>query len=227
MDRLSRREFIYLSASLSLVFPFQAFALNIEKNYSVTRYPNTILVLKKAFKSEMLAHKHYVAFTQKALVENYLNIAYLFHALSLSEKIHADNYKRIIGVFGSQAESISVTIDVRDTKSNLSRSAEREMEKINITYPGFLITLETESCEEAIINCMYSWKSHRQHEEKVEEMLRYSGFFFGMMAKKIEKKNLDFFGCKICGSTIDEKPKSPCNICNRSLSHYEKVDRPA
>ena len=225
MDSLSRREFVYFIAPLSLVSPFQAFALAREKHVPSIRFPITIAVLKQAFRSEMIAHKHYVAFARKALAEDYPNIAYLFQAFSFSEKIHAVNYERLVGELGSRIETIPIATDVRDTKSNLSRAAAREMEKINTIYPRFLRKLETESCEEAIINCMYSWKSHRQHEEKVEEILRYSEFFFGAVAKNIEKKTLDFYVCEICGSTIDEKPASPCDICNRSRSHYLKIER--
>ena len=86
--------------------------------------------------------------------------------------------------------------------------------------------LETESCEAAIISCMYSWKSHQQHEEKARQILHSSGLFFGSVAVKIEGLRLDFHVCRICGSTIDEKPHAPCTICNRSLSNYDRMQRP-
>ncbi|RZB36956.1 MAG: hypothetical protein SRB2_01756 [Desulfobacteraceae bacterium Eth-SRB2] len=227
MDKFSRREFIYISASLPLVFPSRSFAINVEKNYPIISYPDTIWVLKQAFKSEMIAHKHYVKFAKKALAEKYPNIDYLFHAFSFSEKIHADNYKRIISKFGSNIKNNLVSIDVGDTKSSLLKAAQEELKKIEKTYPEFLKKLETELCEEAIINCMYSWKSHCQHEEIVRTIQRYSGLFFGSVAREIEGVNFDFHVCEICGSTIDEEPNSPCQICNRSMSHYKKVGRPA
>jgi len=186
-----------------------------------------MLVLKQAFKSEMMAHKHYLGYVEKALAEKFPNIAYLFHAFSMSEKVHADNYERIINKLGSKINIIILSIDVCDTKSNLIKAAENELEKIKTTYPHFLEKLETEECEEAIINCMYSWKSHRQHEKKVKEIQKYSGMFFGSVAKKVEGIDLDFHICEICGSTIDKEPNSPCDICNRSMSHYKKVNRPA
>lgn len=179
MDKFSRREFIYLSASLPVVFPYRAFALNLDKNDPTTCYPNTLLVLTQAFKTEMMAYKHYVTFAKKALSEKYPNIAYLFHAFSFSEKIHADNYKRIVSKFGRDLKNNLVSIEVRDTKSNLQKATEEELKKIQRTYPDFLKRLETELYEEAIINCMYSWKSHCQHEEKVKTILKYSGFFSG------------------------------------------------
>jgi len=226
MDKFSRREILYLSAALPLVFPYRAFAIDVEKNYPKISYPITVWVLKQAYTYEMVAHKHYVEFAKKALTEKYPNIAYLFHAFSFSEKIHADNYKRIISKFGNNIKNNLLSVDVSDTKSNLRKAAQEELKKIEKTYPEFLKKLETELCEEAIINCMYSWKSHCQHEEMVRTIQRYSGLFFGTVAKEIEGINFDFHVCKICGSTIDEAPDSPCQICNRSMSHYKKVDRP-
>lgn len=226
MEKLSRREFIYASASSFLFFPLSAYAINIEKNNSTTQPSNTIVIIEQAFKSEMTAHKHYTGYVEKALAENFTNIAYTFHAFSISEKIHADNYKRIITESGSEIKNNFMPIDVRDTKSNLISAAEKELEKIEITYPNILEKLETDGSEEAIIYCMYSWKSHRQHEGKIKELQKYSGMFFGTVAKKIEGMDLDFHVCEICGSTIDEEPNSPCVICNRSMSHYIKVMQP-
>jgi len=226
MNKFSRRELLYLSASLSLLFPLQAYAMKEENNAKINDYPTTILALKKAFKAETIAYRHYLAYVEKALKEDYPNIAYMFYAFSFSEKIHADNYKRILNELGSDIAKVLVQINVHDTKSNLQKAAEKELEKINKFYPELLVTLEPELYEEAIVNCMYSWKSHRQHEATVTEIQKYSGMFFGSVAEKIEDMNLDFHICNICGSTIDEKPQSPCEICNKSLSHYFKVDRP-
>jgi rubrerythrin len=226
MSGFSRRKFIYFSAFLSLVYPGIALAAQSKKDNYVTAYPKTLYVIKRAFRVEMIAHRNYVGFTGKALQEGYPNIAYLFQAFSVSEKIHAENYKRILAAFGQKAESAEIGINVHDTKSNLRQAARNELDKINITYPEFLNNLEAERCEEAIVNVMYSWKSHQQHEEKVNEILKYSSMFFGSGASEIEGTKLDFHVCDVCGSTIDEPPRSPCIICNRSIANYRKVVRP-
>ncbi len=226
-NKLSRRDFFYLSAYLSLLFPIPAYSINRENKDTRVDYTNTILALKKAFKAEMSAHKHYLGYIEKAIAEKYPNIAYMFHSFSSSEKIHAENYKRIISELGDQIEDTLVPIGVGDTKSNLQKAAEKELSKIEIFYPELIETLTSESFEDAIINCMYSWKSHRQHEKKMRQLQKYTGFFFGKVSNRIEGMNFDFHVCEICGSTIDEEPKSPCEICNRSMSHYQKVNRPA
>ena len=44
--------------------------------------------------------------------------------------------------------------------------------------------------------------------------------------KTIEGMKFDFHVCEICGSTIDEVPETPCNICNHPILHYHRVIRP-
>jgi rubrerythrin len=73
---------------------------------------------------------------------------------------------------------------------------------------------------------MYSWKSHQQHEEKVKDIGKYSEMFFSSVSGKIEGLNLDFYVCKVCGSTIDKVPDLPCVICNKPKSNYQKIERP-
>jgi len=226
MTDISRRQFLYLSAASPFIFQFSALATQGEGNKSNVIYPRTIAVLQESFKTEMIAYKHYIGYTSKALSEKYPNIAYLFYSFSYSEKVHADNYKRILATLGHEAKPIQIEIDVHNTKSNLQKAAQNELKKIQTTYPDFILELETESCEEAIINCMYSWKSHKQHEKKVKEIRKFSRAFFSSVSSKIEGLNLDFHVCKMCGSTIDKVPRSPCVICNKSKSNYQKIERP-
>lgn len=190
-------------------------------------FPLTIKVLKDAYLSEMIAHKHYIAYAQKAIDENYHNIAYLFTSFAVSEKIHADNFERILTALHAVIKDRQFKLSVSGTKANIRRAAKNELEKIKMTYPKFLNTLKEESHDQAIINSMYAWKSHRQHEELINKLKKYSGIFFGRVAKKIEGMELDFHVCMNCGSTINEIPESTCVICNYPVSYYRRIERPA
>lgn len=229
MKAISRRKFLYIFASLSFSYPLSAVAASstgnkLEKN---DRLPITIAVLKAAFEAEMLASENYVAYSRKAAEEKYLNIAYLFKAFSVSEKIHAENYQRILATLSAAPEAPEFKILILDTKANLINASEGELKKIKQTYPDFLAKLKNESYAPAVVNCMYSWKSHQQHERKIGEIRKYSEMFFGSVAKTIEGAKFDFYVCEICGSTIDEAPKTPCDICNHPTLHYHQVTRPA
>jgi rubrerythrin len=229
MEPISRRQFLYLvSSSLCLLFPY-SFVLASSRENNPKKgalYPITIAVLKAAYVAEMSAYRHYGEYLKKAVDEGYPNIAYLFRSFGVSEKIHADNYKKILESFGLSVEKPTFDISLGDTKANLRNAAEKELMKITKTYPEFLAQLKDESYDQAVINCMYSWKSHRQHEEKIAQIQRYSKFFFGSVARKIEGMKLDFHVCGICGSTLDEPPEIPCVICNYPISYYKRVVRP-
>ena len=226
---ISRRRFLYFSALLAFWGPFtrfKSFAASDTGNINSELYPLTLASIKDAHRSEMMANRHYLSYCQKALSENYPNIAYLFSSLAVSEKIHADNYLELILSLGSSLESTDFPVSISTTKKNLNTAAMKELVKINEFYPEIFKKLSTESHDQAIIDCMYSWKSHQQHEVMINKIKKYSGFFFGSLARKIESMNPNYYVCEICGSTINEKPITPCEICNYPSSHYIKLDRP-
>lgn len=226
MFSLSRREFIYLSAALSVLLRFPDLATAGTAEGKHTYFPGTVSILQRAHLVEMVAYNHYLGFTEQAVDENYPNIAYLFWVFSISEKIHADNYEKVLSSLNESVSEASQPIEINDTRANLKLAADKELEKIEKTYPDYLLALEAEAHEDAIVNCMYSWKSHRQHEQKIKDIHRYSGLFFGSVANRIEGLSLDFHVCKICGSTIDAAPVTPCDICNMSKTNYRRVARP-
>ena len=225
---ISRRQLLYFSALLPLCYPIAnlsclAVADNIKTD---SRYQLTLNILKEAYWAEIIANKHYTGYCQKALTENYPNIAYLFSALSISEKIHAHNYLELISSLGSTLETKEIPLSIADTKTNLNVAAGRELDKINRFYPDILDKLSSESYDQAVIDCMYSWKSHKQHNKIINNVKKYSGIFFRPLADKIERMNPNYYVCTICGSTINEKPAIPCEICNYPLFHYKKLNRP-
>lgn len=223
MSAISRRKFIYLSATLAVAMQFPALAISATGEI----YPETLRILQLAYRAEMVAHNHYVGFTARAVKEGFPNIAYLFKAFATSEVIHADNYATTLLRLRETADQVANGIVVEDTQSNLRTAAKNELEKIEQTYPEFLKALQTEDYDDAIVSSMWAWKSHRQHEKQIRRIDRYSGIFFDKVAGKIEKSVFDFHVCEICGSTIDVPPVAPCEICNMARSHYRRISPPA
>ncbi len=226
---ISRRQLLILSALLSLLPPTKAlesFAF-AERRRDAERYPTTIAILKEAYWAEFIAHKHYNAYCTRALADKYPNIGYLFWALSLSEKIHADNYQQLLVSLGADIAGKDTPVTVATTRKNLNTAAINELEKINKFYPDIFQRLSLEAHDQTVLNCMYSWKSHQQHRRIISDIKRYSGIFFRPLARKIENMNPNYYVCEICGSTIEKKPEFPCEICNYPMYHYKKLDRPA
>lgn len=229
MDNISRRKFFYIIASLSLSHPLSIVSASSSANRLKANdaYPITMAVLKVAYEEEMTAHENYVGYSKKAIEEKFPNIAYLFTAFAISEKIHAENYKRILASMNTELAEPEFGVLVSDTKTNLIKATKGEIKKIKKTYPDFLAKLKKESHDQAVINCKYSWKSHKQHRRKIGEIRKFSEYFFGHVAKRIEGLKLDFHVCEICGATIDQAPKTPCEVCSMPNSHYHEVIRPA
>ena len=117
-----------------------------------------------------------------------------------------------MGTLRAGPEEPEFEILILDSKSNLINASEAELKKIKTTYPDFLAKLKKESHEQAVINCMYSWKSHQQHIQEITLFRKYSKIFFSLVAKEIEGMKFDFHVCEICGSTLDEAPEAPCGI---------------
>jgi rubrerythrin len=81
-------------------------------------------------------------------------------------------------------EEREISLSTDTTKSNLKNAAVRELNKIEKFYPDVLERLSTESHEKAIIKCVYSWKSHKQHEKIIKAIKKHAGMFFKPLAKK-------------------------------------------
>ena len=144
MKIISRRQFLYFSAFSILInrFPFAIAATKESCVEKTDLYPLSIAVLKDAYLTEIVAYKHYVSYCQKATDEDYPNIAYLFTSFSISEKTHADNYRRLLKTLCEEIDEPETDVEILDTKSNLKNASEKELLKINKTYPDFLARLE-------------------------------------------------------------------------------------
>ena len=225
----SRRDILHLSILASIGLPLsRVFAANEKAALSGKGdFPLTVAVLKEAFAAETMATRRYVVFAHKALEERYPNIAYMFIAISESEKIHGDNYRKILLPLGESPKELVSQIIVSDTRDNLQTAAKNELDKIDHTYPEYLKRLQVEANEPAVVNCMYSWKSHQQHVEEIKKIIKYSGEYFDQVAKKIEGGTPDYFVCNLCGSTISEPPEIACIICHYPMKYYRRIERPS
>lgn len=228
MNPISRRRF-FVYASAPLIYPFLSVSTSesSDAKADTNLFPVTIAVLKLAYQSEKMAAEKYVGYSRRAAGEQFPNIAYLFSAMAASEYIHAENYKRILHFLNASVEEPDSRIAPADTKSNIINAADSELTKIKQTYPDFQSKLKTELHEQAIVACMYSWKSHKQHQAQIIKIKKYSKLFFGPVAREIETSKFDFHVCQNCGSTMDEAPRAKCEICNQPANTYRQVKRPA
>ena len=166
----TRRNFLRIATLSAILYPMLPAGLSRAGKNVVDkgdRFPVTVEVLCEGYQSEISASRRYRHYSRRALSDEFPNIAYTFAALAVSEEIHANNYSKILNDLGTVVHEEKSSPAISDTKKNLEDAARREMEKINNAYPAFLKRLSVESHNRAIVNCMYSLKSHRQHEKEI------------------------------------------------------------
>ena len=191
-----------------------------------TKYPNTILVLQKAYQLETEVVYTYQAYAQEALLEDYPNISYLFTTFASSESIHARNFRQLLTDMGIEVkEPPKSEIKVSDTKKNLRSAADRELQDIDVTYPMFIDQIKPEGYEPALRVFEYTLESEKQHRDQIEKIRSGTGILFGLLAKVIEGKTKRHFVCQVCGALADKLPKDACPICHTSGSPYREVER--
>ena len=188
-------------------------------------YQETISVIQTVSQDEARAHQAYIAYSRKAVEENYPGIARLFIALATSESIHAANFRKILSDIGIAVQEVpDTTIKVGSTKANLKKATQVELDEIDKKYPGIIEKIKSENHEEAMRFITYAWESEKQHRDLIKEIKSGTGIFFNLLARKIEDTNADFVVCENCGSTLMELPQESCPICGKPVALYKKIE---
>jgi rubrerythrin len=186
-------------------------------------YPETTAVLTEIYHDELRAYSTYKVYAGKAEEEGYPKIAALFRAITVSEMIHARNMKHLLEGLGVEVVDVETSVEVSTTKRNLKRAMNVELSEISESYPLYLERITPENYQPAIDAVGYSWNSEKQHRENITKIRDASGFFFGLLAKKIESAPAAYYVCTACGSTVREPPESTCSICGAPASRSVKV----
>ena len=117
----------------------------IERVYDTSlNYQQTIKILKKAYMREIYTHLAYTKFSQKALEEDYPNIAYLFKSFAVAESIHGRNFRNTLVSFGIQSSIPAEKYKALSTKKNLGQAINLELQEINIYYPEHIRAIKEE-----------------------------------------------------------------------------------
>jgi rubrerythrin len=208
--------FLFIACSLFLLI--QATSIGAQ-----SKYPKTISVLQELYHCEIQDYLTYMAYAQKAISENYHNIAYLFVTLATSESIHAHNYKQILADLRVEVkEPPKPEIKVFTTKENLKHATQAELQLIDQNYPQFIEKIKPEKHEGAIRYIMYAWEGDKQHRDLIEKIRSGTGVFFGFLVQKIEQTPIRFFICQTCGFSAEELPIA-CPISKSPSSRYKEV----
>lgn len=186
-------------------------------------YPETTRALQERYVDEVRAHRQYGAYARRAMQDGYPNIAHLFRALSMSEAVHARNFRALLQELGAETPSVIDGFTVGSTRENLKRATTVEAQEIDKEYPEILDRIRPEGHQRAIQSITWAWQAEQQHRELILKIRKAATYFFGMLVRRIEDKPTHYYVCQVCGSTLTEIPAHQCPICGSPVEDYLEI----
>jgi rubrerythrin len=154
---------------------------------------STIDNTKEAFAGESQANRKYLAFSEKAAVEGFNNVATLFKAASEAEAIHAKKLLKVLAAIDT-------------TEKNLETSIAGETHEYTQMYPDFVRLAESEGKSDAVLAFTYAMKAEQVHANLYKKALASIKSGKDLGREKI-------FLCPVCGNIEIAKPPERCPIC--------------
>lgn len=178
----------------------------------------TIANLQEAFNGESNATARYAAFSKKAAAEGQKEIALLFKAASLAEKIHAANHKAVLEEMGVAVKPAVLDIKVLSTKENLEAAIKGETYEAATMYPNFLKDANTAGNQLALISLNYAYKTEKKHKEYYEKALA------ALNSNTTKTIALTYFVCPTCGNTYETTAPKRCGISMTSGEKFIQIN---
>lgn len=178
----------------------------------------TIADMQAAFKGESNATARYAAFSKKAAEEGHNEIAMLFKAASLAEKIHAGNHKAVLEEMGVATEPVVLDIKVNSTKENLEFSIKGEAYEVADMYPTFLKDANAAGNQLALVSLNYAYKTEKKHKVYYEKALA------ALESNTDKTLPVTYFICPTCGNTYETIAPKRCGISMTSGEKFIKIN---
>ncbi|WP_373046901.1 rubrerythrin family protein [Vulgatibacter sp.] len=136
----------------------------------------TLSNLREAAEGEANAAHRYDLFAQRAADEGYQQVARLFRAAALSERIHLRNHEAVLRSLGEKPGLIELEeVEVKSTRENLRVPIEGEQEEAGATYPSFAAQARNAGLPNAARTFTYAGETERKHLGLFEDALRQLG----------------------------------------------------
>lgn len=189
--------------------------------------PVTVRELEKYYKTEKAIVNRYNAYSLKAAEEGLPNIARLFKAFSKSEKVHELNAKKLLKDLGATVGDARVSMpDIQETQTNFAQAVEVEIGEIEKSYPEILEAIKGEGVRSAAKALNYHWLAEKQQLEILGEIRTNTGFTYFLLVEKIERTEVKYFICRVCGLLVVHNPPDFCPVCKSPRTVFFDVDAP-
>lgn len=177
----------------------------------------TVSNLATAYTGETTASAKYAAYAKKAQEEGFTQIALLFKATSMSEKIHAGNHKAVLEDMGEAVPEVKPQFTVKTTRENLADAIAGESYEISTMYPEFLTAANAADDKLALTSLNYAYRTEQRHKPLYEKALA--------ALQNNQMKNLSelYYVCPTCGNTYDSAPPKRCRISMTNSERFVKI----
>lgn len=136
----------------------------------------TIQNLRAASQGEADAVHRYELFAQRAEQEGYSQVAKLFRAAAVSERIHLRNHHLVLRALGEKpGMPTPAQVEVRTTRENLLVPIEGERGEATQTYPRYARQAELAQIPAAARSFQYAGEAEQGHELLFQAALRELG----------------------------------------------------
>ncbi len=188
--------------------------LNVSVNANTLNYEN----MQAAFKGETTASAKYAAYSKKAEEEGYHEIALLFKAASMSEKIHAGNHQAVLREGSQNVPAITPEFTVKSTRENLKDAIDGETYEVTTMYPEFITNASDAGNQFSLMSLNYAYKTEQKHKIMYEKALA------ALESNNVKSLPSVFYVCPTCGNTYDTKAPGRCGISMTSSEKFLKID---
>jgi rubrerythrin len=176
----------------------------------------TLQNLQIAYGAETNAKARYLAFAEKADLENYPSVASLFRAAAKAEEIHAGNHAELIVKMGATPATTMDALVVKSTAENLEIAIKNEMYERDTMLPEFLRVARDENADGGVLRTLnYARAVEAEHVK----------LFIEARNELASLKNVleTYYVCTICGHTTSRLDFEKCADCDHSKESYIAV----
>jgi rubrerythrin len=163
--------------------------------------------LRSAYAGESQAHMRYKIFAERAQKLGFLNIARLFDAVAVAERIHAGNHFRHILTKGGATTVSAAVFGSTSTSEDLQAGIDGESFEISEMYPAYKAVAQFQgekSAETSFTWALEAEKIHLSLYKKAKEAAN-------------QKKDVTLGPVQVCtvsGYTVEGDAPEKCPICN-------------
>lgn len=156
--------------------------------------------VKAALAGESQAHIKYLAFADKAAVENLPNVARAFKANAYAEQVHATNHLKTLSGVGS-------------TKDNLAAAVGGENFEVDEMYPAYVAVakVQGEKAAETVLN--WAMQAEKVHSGIYQEAKNAVEAGRDIAARPVHV-------CSNCGFTMAGDAPDTCPVCGAPRAQF-------